>query len=132
MQVAIQTILCIDDDEDDLSFIREAIHVAGDTFQVAQVHNGLEGLEFLEQAKVHRELPCLIILDMNMPLMDGKETLKKIKEDRALSSIPIVMLTTSSAIADKLFCAHYNVKMMTKPHSYKEMQSIIEKVLGHC
>jgi CheY-like chemotaxis protein len=132
MKVATQTILCIDDDEDDLSFIREAIHVAGGGFQVEQARNGLQGLEFLEQAKVHRELPCLIILDMNMPIMDGKDTLQKIKADKELNTIPIVLLTTSTAIADKLFCAHYNVKMMTKPYTFKEMQSIIEKIVGHC
>ena len=132
MQQHVRTILCVDDDEDDLSLVKEAIELSDATFEVVQVNSGYKALDYLYKAKQHQELPCLILLDMNMPGMDGRTTLKKIKEDPILKDLQLIVFTTSSAATDQLFCAHYGVNMITKPPNYREVQEVIKKVLSYC
>lgn len=122
-------VLSVDDDDDDLQMIQEAIVLVNPALVVVKLHNGVEALQFLKGAKAFDNLPFLILLDMNMPLMDGRTTLKRIKEDEELSKIPVVVFTTSSAVADQLFCAHYHVDMITKPASVLEINKVIEKLL---
>ena len=71
--------LCVDDDEDDLFFIKEIIHSQGHSFEIKEARNGLDALNFLQESLQKGELPCLIVMDMNMPRMDGKQTIAKIK-----------------------------------------------------
>lgn len=122
-------VLSVDDDDDDLQMIQEAIAMANPALVVVKLHNGVEALQFLKGAKAFDNLPYLILLDMNMPLMDGRTTLKQIKEDEVLSKIPVVVFTTSSAVADQLFCAHYQVEMITKPATVEGINRVIGKLL---
>ena len=71
-------------------------------------------------------LPRLIVLDMNMPQLDGRETLVALKKESSLSSIPVVILTTSSSDLDRAFCNHYTVEILTKPRSLKQLQETVE------
>jgi CheY-like chemotaxis protein len=73
----ISTILCVDDDEDDLFFIREVIGSQPYAFTIEEAHNGWEAMKFLDQAIATEKLPCLVIMDMNMPRMDGRQTIKR-------------------------------------------------------
>jgi CheY-like chemotaxis protein len=100
------TILVCDDDEDDQMLTRQALedaHVAND---VRFVENGEQLLDYLYQRGAFAgenglaPRPGLILLDLNMPKMDGREALKIIKDDPTLHDIPIVVLTTSSLSAD--------------------------------
>src|SRR6476620_7146766 len=108
-------ILWADDDIDDLMLMRHVLQDLGDDYNITEVHNGQEALDYLEDSKVKDELPCLIILDMNMPILDGKETLAKLKKDEALKDIPVVFFTTSSSQMDKMYCKRNSVEMITKP-----------------
>lgn len=124
------TILWADDDVDDLMLMREILQKYGKDHDIIEVKNGKEALEFLEQAG--KDLPSLIILDINMPVMDGKETLSIIKNNEAYKNIPVVVFTTSASEMDKMFCKRFNTKMVTKPPSYTSLESTVIELLETC
>ena len=95
--MAKHTILWADDDYDDLQMMRDILSKKEENFELVEVHNGKEALEYLKQAKEQADLPCLIILDINMPVLDGKETLSIIKNTKEYSEIPAVVFTTSES-----------------------------------
>lgn len=97
------TILMADDDEDDRDLTREALRDARFIDEMRFVVDGRDLLDYLRAAGPYaspqpsgRPRPSLILLDLNMPRMDGREALAEIKADRALRRIPVVVLTTSS------------------------------------
>ena len=126
------TILWADDDVDDLQMMREILVKNKRDFSVVEVENGKEAMDFLEKARTQTELPCLIILDINMPILDGKETLSILKKTEAYKTIPVVIFTTSASEVDKLFCKRYGTEMITKPPSYRKLEDTIVKLLDYC
>jgi CheY-like chemotaxis protein len=124
------TILWADDDIDDLQMMREILVKNNHEFEIVEAGNGKEALHFLEQSLYVDNLPCLIILDINMPVLGGKETLATIKTHESYKSIPVVVFTTSESDLDRMFCERYNTEMITKPPSFKTLEATIYKVLG--
>jgi CheY-like chemotaxis protein len=96
------SILVCDDDEDDRMLTKRAIEAAHISNRVQFVEDGEQLLDYLyqrgeyggETGKAPR--PGLILLDLNMPKMDGREALKRIKEEKRFRDIPVIVLTTSS------------------------------------
>jgi CheY-like chemotaxis protein len=125
-------VLFVDDDPDDLLLIHEILQEVTTTYQVEEAHNGKEALECLRKSKEDGQLPCLIVLDINMPVMDGKTALSIIKSTDGLKDIPVVVFTTSKSELDKTFCKKYDVEMITKPPSYAELQEAVSRLLCHC
>jgi len=123
------TILWADDDYDDLQMMREVLAKKNRDFKIEEVHNGREALDFLEQSS---ELPCLIILDINMPVLDGKETLSILKNTEKYNNIPVVMFTTSESELDKIYCSRLNTEMVTKPPTFNTLTTVVEKLLNFC
>ena len=123
-------VLCVDDDEDDQMIVAETIQEIDSSIEVVTALNGVEALDILERSKTNNDLPCLIIMDINMPLMDGKQTLVEIKKDRALDSVPVVMFTTSSSQLDIAFCEQYGVDFITKPINLQDFHNTIQKLLS--
>jgi CheY-like chemotaxis protein len=124
------TILYVDDDIDDLNFMREAFLQLDPTIQVTEVNNGVEALNHLETLKTNlTSFPSLIIMDINMPLMDGRMTIKRIKEDAVLQPIPIVAFTTSNNPMDRLVCGQMGVNCVLKPNSAAELKQIAKAFL---
>jgi CheY-like chemotaxis protein len=132
MTPTIKKVLCVDDDIDDQLIVSETIREINDSLEVATALNGYEALEFLEQAKSNGDLPCLIIMDINMPLMDGKQALAEIKKDKELDHVPVVMFTTSSSQLDMAFCEKYGVAFITKPIDMQGFRSTIQGLLSLC
>lgn len=128
----VSTILCVDDDEDDLFFIRDIIHSQGHSFDIAEAKNGWEAMNFLQTALEKDQLPCLVIMDMNMPRMDGKQTIKKIKENPQLSTIPLAVFTTSSSLAEREFFEGQGIHFITKPFDYKVFTRQVVDILAYC
>ena len=89
------TILLVDDDPDCRLLIKDAISECKVSNDIHEVANGLEALHFLRRAGAFKDAPRpgLIYLDIEMPGMDGLETLRQIKSDPALRDIPVVMMT---------------------------------------
>lgn len=127
-----RTVLCVDDDPDDRDIVSSAINEIDPSFRVIHAENGLVAHTYLNSAKSTGNFPCLIILDINMPVMDGKETLAAIKKDEALSKIPVAMFSTSSSLKDKSFFANYGVDLVTKPTNLSSILAEVEKLLTHC
>lgn len=125
-------ILWADDDIDDLMLMRHVLKDLGNDYNITEVHNGQEALDYLDKAKQNNELPCLIILDMNMPVLDGKETLTRLKKDDAFKEIPVVFFTTSSSHLDKIYCKHNGVEMITKPPQYANLKEAVQRLLRYC
>jgi len=124
------TILCIDDDVDDMALILEAIRLHETDFDVIEAKNGEQAIAYLNEAKTNGGLPCLIIMDINMPKMDGKKAIQLIKADKDLRSIPLVVFTTSSNGADKRYFELYNVQCITKPSHYSAFTQKVSEMLS--
>lgn len=124
------TILWADDDYDDLQMMREILSKKSKDFKIVEVHNGKEVLEYLKQDPTDR--PCLIILDINMPVLDGKETLSILKSAEEYKDIPTVIFTTSESELDKLYCKKLNTEMVTKPPTFSTLNAALDKLLNFC
>lgn len=127
-----KTVLHVDDDPDDRELIAEAIKDADSLLRVHQENNGNAGLKYLHQCKIEGHLPCLIILDINMPEMDGRQAAKMIKADSELREIPLIIFTTSSYPLDQKYFNEQGIKMVTKPTNMKNLSSAIRELLDHC
>jgi CheY-like chemotaxis protein len=124
-------ILLVEDDPGDVLMTREA-------FQDYKVHNtlhvvndGVEAMAFLRQEGEHagKPRPDLILLDLNLPKMDGREVLEAIKSDARFSSIQVVVLTTSEAEEDVLssYSLHANA-YVTKPVDFESFIGVVRQI----
>lgn len=97
-------ILLVEDNDQDAFLIEEALEDQGFVDKIYRVQNGLKAISFLKKEKPYTEVeePNLILMDINMPVMDGHEALEKIKGMESFEHIPIIMLTTSSRKEDIL------------------------------
>lgn len=126
----VPTILCVDDDEDDLFFVQEAIQSHPGGFAIEQARNGWEAYNFLMKCVQKEQLPCLVIMDINMPRMNGRQTILKIRETDSLAAIPIAVFTTSSNQADRRFFEGLGVHFITKPFDYQVFRQEILRLLS--
>jgi CheY-like chemotaxis protein len=125
------TILWADDDPDDLETFREVLYSLDQNYEVIEFNNGKELLNYLQGVEP-ANFPCLIILDMNMPVLAGRETLSIIKNEEAYRSIPVVVFTTSNSELDKIFCHKLGTDMITKPPSFGRLKTVVQKLLSYC
>ncbi len=124
-------ILVADDDMDDCEMIKEALQASRLLNEVQFVHDGEELLSFLHRqqklsTQANNLLPGLILLDLNMPKMDGREVLKEIRKSPELQSIPIIVLTTSKAEEDIM--RSYNLganSFITKPIEFETLVQVM-------
>ncbi len=128
-------ILMADDDEDDRLLTLDALKESRVLNNLYCVEDGVELLEYLRREGKFADpkdspRPSLILLDLNMPRMDGREALQEIKADPALRGIPVVILTTSKEEEDMLRgydlgCASY----ITKPVNFEGLVDLM-RTLG--
>ncbi len=129
------SILLAEDDEDDFVLVEEALREAGLANKLYWVRDGEELVEYLRRQGDYASLessprPGLIILDLNMPRMDGREALREIKSDPALRSIPVVVLTTSRSDEDAIRSYDLGVNsFIRKPVQFSDFVEMI-KVVG--
>lgn len=126
------TILYVDDDHDDLLLLAEAFEQYTEHLIVKHAFNGFEGIQTLEEMRRNGSLPCLIILDINMPVMDGKATLTKIKSTEAYKDIPVVMFSTSQNPNDVSFAENLGAEYFIKPISYNNMKELVGDFVKRC
>jgi len=121
-------VLLVEDHEADVMLTREALAHTGIVADVHIVRNGLDALRVLQDGG--HQLPELILLDINMPFLDGFETLHAIKQDAVLKRIPIVMLTTSGAVRDanRAYDLGANA-FVTKPVSFEAYIRVVDGLL---
>lgn len=126
MSSAHKLILIVEDDLVDVMTIKRAFKQVNITNPIHIEPNGEEALRFLSEVK---ELPGLIILDLNMPKMNGIEFLKLVRANEKLKNLPIVVLTTSKEQQDKLNTFDLNVSgYMIKPVDFNQFKDMIKTI----
>ena len=124
-------ILLVEDNPGDIRLTREAIKKGKFQNELHVVTDGEEAMDFLHHrgAHVNAPRPGLILLDLNLPIMDGREVLAAIKKDPSLKRIPVIILTTSSSDEDiiKSYDLHAN-SYISKPVDYQQFLAVIEQI----
>lgn len=124
-------VLIVDDDAGDVLMIEEALTANSVVSQLHVVADGIEALAFLRREEPHTEAPRpqLILLDLNMPRMDGREVLAAVKSDEELRSIPVVVLTSSALDEDVLRSYELRANaFVTKPVDLDEFTAIVQRI----
>jgi DNA-binding response OmpR family regulator len=120
-----RTILVIDDNPDLLDMVDAILSDAG--FVVAKTVSGEDGLNVARALK-----PNLILLDLNMPKMDGWEVLKLLKTDAATKEIPVAIFSVRTDLKDKIFGLQRGaVDYIPKPFQFEHLTERVERILAH-
>ena len=129
MKTASTKIIIAEDDNDDYDFIESAFKESQLQNELFRVKNGKELVDFLVSKKYAQDPSdsCLVLLDLNMPIMDGREALKEIKLHPDLKKIPIIVLTTSGSDYDIIKSYDLGVNSyIKKPLKYEDLLQIIK------
>jgi chemotaxis family two-component system response regulator Rcp1 len=125
-------VLLVEDSLGDVRLTREAFREANKSIRLNVVFDGVEAMDFLrrEGAYTHAPRPDLILLDLNLPKMDGREVLALIKADNDLKVIPTVILTTSNAETDieNSYLLQVNC-YLSKPAEWDAFASLIKNII---
>jgi CheY-like chemotaxis protein len=125
------SILIIEDNSDDEYMVRRAFEKAQILNEVISVGDGEQALDYLKRRGEYKDaahsLPGLILLDLNMPRMSGKEFLQEIENDDALKEIPVIVLTVSDSTEDILDCYDSGVyAYLRKPLSAENIVDFVQ------
>ena len=127
-------LLLVEDNEDDVFLTRAAFEASGLRVNLHHVDNGVKCLKFLrkEPPYVDTPVPDLILLDMHMPIMGGREVLAEIVKDEKLRKMPVVVLTTSSEAEDirKMYDLRCN-SYIAKPVNFENFVKAIGQLAGY-
>jgi CheY-like chemotaxis protein len=120
-------IFIVDDDEDDLYFIKSAI---SNTIPESIIKSFLNGKQLLDHLnKLKNVLPSFILLDLNMPVLNGKETLRQIRQNNMMSDMPVVIFSTSNNAKEKSLCFEYGASnYFCKPACIDDYNDIVLKL----
>lgn len=122
------SVFIVDDDEDDRASIRDAFLENKHHQEYIFMGNGEQLIAHLHNAPKHPN-PVVILLDLNMPGKDGKDVLKELKNNLALRSIPVIVMTTSSSERDRMLSYELGANcFVTKPDSYEELKEVTDAI----
>jgi len=124
-----KTVHLADDDEDDRMLMKEALEEANPGVNVVESEDGKELIENMKSSDDLSE--TIVVLDMNMPRMNGIETIQAMKEDPELAEVPTIMLSTSDnpELAKKAIDAGAD-EFMTKPNNFRALIDIAKKIFS--
>lgn len=118
-------IFIADDDEDDLNFFQDAVKETCPTVELTMAEDGQELWEKLEKAP----LPDVILLDLNMPYINGKECLKVLRQNPEYNKVPILIYSTSNAKSDIEYCLQNGANYyIVKPNSYHAVKLVVTDI----
>lgn len=121
-------ILLVEDDQDDVELMEDVLREKGVNFTLDVVKQGDKVISFLKMGK---NFPNVILLDLNIPKLHGRDVLARLKADDDLRHIPVVILTTSSTPAEKEFCLKAGAQQfLTKPTTVDGFDSSIRTILA--
>ena len=131
-------VLIADDDPDDQLMISEAFKQRCENCHLRFFSNGEELMNYLDREAVlygtdiDRQRPSLLLLDLNMPLKDGREVLVAIRTNSALSELPTVVFTTSKNEEDMAYClANGAREYLVKPTRYSELLNLVQSLQAY-
>jgi CheY-like chemotaxis protein len=124
-------ILMVEDNEGDVYLTMEALKEAKVANHVSVARDGVEAMEFLRRQGPHASAPRpdVILLDLNLPRMDGREVLADLKADPELRAIPVVVLTSSRAEQDvvRMYDLHANCYIV-KPVDFQNLMQVVKSI----
>ena len=124
-------VLLVEDSPGDVRLTQEALHDANRAVHLHVAFDGVEAMAFLAREGPHARAPRpdLILLDLNLPRMDGREVLAQIKSDESLKTIPTIILTTSEARADivKSYQLQANC-FLSKPVQLDAFENLVKSI----
>ena len=126
-------ILLVEDNPDDVFLTKLAIEKSDINGEVTVANNGKAAVELLENLTTNeKKLPDLILLDINLPKMNGLEALENIKSAKATKSIPIVIFTSSDSESDMNYCYGSGVDLyIRKPNNINDLKKIMIYINNH-
>jgi CheY-like chemotaxis protein len=120
--------LLVEDDPDDVELMRQALLDNSIKFEMEVINHGDRVIQYLESCK---KFPDVIVLDLNLPKLHGREVLRKIKAVNSLSSIPVAILTTSSSQSERENCLKLGADIfITKPSSVAGFNEMITAIVN--
>lgn len=120
-------ILLVEDDQVDAMTVKRSLQEINVVNHLLIAGNGEEGLQYL--GRPDQEKPCIILLDLNMPKMNGIEFLQIVKNDNRLKRIPVVVLTTSRNEQDRVESFNLGVAgYMVKPVDYQQFVNVVKTI----
>ena len=126
-------ILYADDDREDQELFIEMLKEVDAKMSLVCVSDGEHAIEFLENLEPGATFPCLVLLDMNMPKLNGIETLKKIKNNSYYHVLHVILFST--AIKDNdidIVLSLGAVDYVKKPMKYTEFENVVRRFIDHC
>jgi CheY-like chemotaxis protein len=120
-------ILVVDDDKEDHMILLDFFTEVGLQDKIYFVDNGQRAIEFLETAN-DAELPKLIVLDLNMPVLNGTQTLIQMKQRARLKNIPVIIYSTSENETERRKCLSFGaIDYLVKPLTFEDGKKIVSK-----
>jgi len=131
-QLPSKYILCGEDDKDDEDLLQEIFSAVDASYTLYFVNNGRKLVATLDQVP-QESLPCLLILDYNMPELNGAEILKELNKNDRYNSIPKIIWSTSAAEKYKKLCLDLGATdYVIKPTSVNDLRKIVRYMISHC
>jgi CheY-like chemotaxis protein len=127
--VPVSYILIADDDLDDTEMLTTALKELEPGLEVRVSDNGKSVLEALKRPALP---PCVVVMDMNMPRMDGRETVVALKGHDQLKNLPILLFSTSKNRTDELFAEKWGVRYFQKPDTVQGLNDVARLILEMC
>ena len=124
-------VLLVEDSPGDVRLTQEALSTARPSVRLHIAPDGVQGMAFLRHEGNHHDAPRpdLILLDLNLPRMDGREVLAHIKADEVLKTIPVIILTTSDAETDILHSYQLQANCyLTKPVQLDAFEALVRSI----
>jgi CheY-like chemotaxis protein len=124
-------VLLVEDSPGDVRLTQEAFRDSNRSIHLHVASDGVEAMAFLRKEGVHVNdpRPDIILLDLNLPKMDGREVLAHIKEDDSLKTIPTVILTTSDSEADIVKCYQLQANCyLSKPVQLDAFEALVKSI----
>lgn len=125
-------IIFADDDADDLELITGFFKQYNRKINVLEFKNGREVLKFLDDFALNASTPLLIVLDINMPRLNGKETLAAIRKHPKYQFIPVVIYTTSNNSIDEDFCRGLGASWVSKSSTVEGVRQVAKVLAEFC
>jgi CheY-like chemotaxis protein len=124
----VMVVLNVDDDQEDREFFCDALREIDPSITCLIAGSGMEALSLLQKVK---PLPDYIFLDINMPMMDGKQCLKALKSLAELESIPVIMYSTSTDTREIQECYKLGAEdFLIKPHSFEKLVNDLNSIFA--
>ena len=123
-------ILYAEDDLDDYDALQGALAQLSDKYELRWAKNGEEVVKYFNDEDAPP--PGLVVLDLNMPIMDGKQTLLWLKSREELQDVPVMVFTTSSREEDVKLCQSYKCTFFRKPTLYRDLLHVAQTMMQMC